>query len=521
MTQVPIETTSKPVEAQSAEIQTIEHQPIQSEPIQSEPVQNQTIQSDSIQNRPIQTEFIHTQTETRAAATPSPVSPIAEGQPIYNHPVEEIPGKNPFGDPADAPPAYAYSDTKSDIGSRAHSVVDGDDRALVLTSRSPDTIERDGDGPAAAAAAAAGTPPNASPARKGRSIGERFHRLSSATGRPINMVAHAIGAEGPWPDTLGRECSKAARILYSFTGLKYDAPSKKGGPLHPTGLTKKSVVKIPPKVLQSCHGLAIFNTVRAGGFHGSLSGGSGIVVARRSDGTWSPPSAFLVSTLGAGFMIGLDVYDCVCVLNTPGQVAAFTRPRLSLGGNIGVTMGPVGTGSALNSALAGSDGARPAWSYMKSRGLFAGIQVDGTVFVGRGDANAVFYGEKGISVERILHGDVAWPVGAKPLFEVLKLIDGRGDVDQAVVEDVMGEAPPSPPVGPVMTPTSGAPPTFETGFPVEKQPLQQQEQLPQVTGQQSSNDALTLGERRKDGDDDDLYSTSAVDEKERLAKSGY
>lgn len=295
-----------------------------------------------------------------------------------------------------------------------------------------------------------------------------------------------------------------------FPDLKSDAPLKKGGPLHPTGITKKSVVKIPPKVLQSCHGLAIFNTIRAGGFHGSLSGGSGVIVARRSDGSWSPPSAFLVSTLGAGFMIGLDVYDCVCVLNTPGQVSAFMHPRLSLGGNMGVTVGPVGTGSALNSAV--HSAVRPAWTYMKSRGLFLGIQVDGTVFVSRGDANAVFYGENDISVEKILRGDTPWPKGARPLESVLKLIDGRSDYDTAALEDAVGSAPPSPPVYPdqetsIQTAPSGS--YAQDGI------------LGEV---QAANDLGTEAGRpahRRKVDDDDMYSTSAVDEKERLARSGY
>lgn len=266
------------------------------------------------------------------------------------------------------------------------------------------------------------------------------------------------------------------------------------------------MVKIPPSVLKNCHGLAIFNTIRCGAWHGSISGGSGVVIARRPDGTWSPPSAFLVSTLGAGFMLGVDVYDCVCVLNTPGQVAAFMHPRLSLGGNIGVTLGPLGTGGALNSAV--SKAPRPAFSYMKSRGLFAGIQVDGTVFISRGDANAVFYGERGISVKRILTEDVAWPMGALPLFEVLKLIDGRTDFNRVVLEEIGAVPPP----GDVSAPDNNNP-DHESGILDEKQQASSswvEVEAPAETQQPRQQDK-----------EDDLYSTSAADEKERLAKSGY
>ncbi|KAM0199459.1 hypothetical protein ACHAPI_003216 [Fusarium lateritium] len=267
-------------------------------------------------------------------------------------------------------------------------------------------------------------------------MGQRFHRMSSKAGSPLNKAAHFVGAEGWWPSTMDKECSKAARILHSFTNLSSSTSPSAKGPLHPTGLTRKSLVKIPPSVLQSAAGLAIFNVLRAGGGHGSLSGGSGIVIARRPDGTWSPPSSFIVSSLGAGFVFGLDLYDCICVLNTPEQVAAFTKPRLSLGAEGSVAVGPVGTGAGVEAAL--SKTVQPVWSYMKSRGLWIGIQIDGTIVVTRGDANATFYNESGITAEKILHGDVAWPLGAKPLFEVLQALEGRTDYNRTTVQAVGG-----------------------------------------------------------------------------------
>lgn len=200
------------------------------------------------------------------------------------------------------------------------------------------------------------------------------------------------------------------------------------------------MVKIPPEVLQSCAGLAIFNVLRAGTFHGSLAAGSGLVVARLPDGSWSPPSSFVVSTVGVGLTVGLDVYDCVCVLNTPEQVRSFTSPRFSLGGAASVAVGPLGAGSSLEAAF--SRTARPVWSYIKSRGLWAGVQIDGTVIVSRADANAVFYNERA-SVERILSGQMAWPDKGAPLREVLKAIDGRVDLDR----DVLGEVARQPTPG--------------------------------------------------------------------------
>jgi lipid-binding SYLF domain-containing protein len=343
----------------------------------------------------------------------------------------------------------------------------------------------------AASMSAAAPAPSAGlgPAPAGPSkLSSRFHKATSAAGWPLNKAANLIGAEGWWPTSMEKECNKAARILHSFTTLGVVQPPKASGPMHPTGLTKKSLVKIPEAVLRNCAGLAIFNVLRAGAFHGSLAAGSGVVLARRTDGTWSPPSSFVVSTIGAGFMLGLDVYDCVCVLNTPAQVRAFTNPRVSLGGEASIAIGPVGTGGDASIAL--SKTARPIWSYMKSRGLWAGVSIEGTVMVSRADANAVFYNQRGISAKKILTGDVAWPAAGRPLFEVLKAMEGRPDFDRTVVQEVGAVPPPS-----------GA---YYGGVPKEEDTQQRQQQVPRE-------------EEAQDYYEDD----TVMDEKERLRRAGF
>lgn len=252
--------------------------------------------------------------------------------------------------------------------------------------------------------------------------------------------------------------------------------------MHPTGITRKSMVKIPNEILQNCAGLAIFNVIRVGAMHGSLAAGSGVVISRREDGTWSPPSSFVVSTLGAGFVFGLDVYDCVCVLNSRQQVAAFTRPRVSLGGDASIAIGPIGTGASIDAAL--SKSVRPMWSYMKSRGLWAGVQIDGTVIVSRADANAIFYNQRGISAKQILLGDIAWPMNAKPLFEVLRALDGKLTVDRSVVQEVS------------QFPSPGD----KDGVDVK---------------------ILVEAENAAKAKEEDMYDDSIVDEKEKLRQAGF
>ncbi|KAK8029639.1 hypothetical protein PG993_010930 [Apiospora rasikravindrae] len=295
---------------------------------------------------------------------------------------------------------------------------------------------------------------------KKKSFGERLYQWGVATGVPVNKITNKLGSEAFWPTTMDKECDKAARILKSFCkdGF-YTNPSGQQAPSpgHPTSPgpkgENKALVKIPTEAIKQAKGLAIFTTFRTG-LHFSGAGGSGIVVSRLPDGSWSPPSGFLVHTLGAGFMIGLDIYDSVCVLNTEDAVRAFTRPRLSLGGEIAVVAGPVGAGKSLEGALGAG---KPVWSYMKSRGFYAGVQADGTVIIQRPAANAAFYGEEKITPERILKGDVKptapasgsvaskegeivmWPAGARQLMEVLKSAEGK-KADEKLMND-LGSGP--------------------------------------------------------------------------------
>ena len=155
----------------------------------------------------------------------------------------------------------------------------------------------------------------------------------------------------------------------------------------------------------------------------SGAGGSGVLIARKEDGSWSPPSGLLVHTLGVGFMAGIDIYDCVVVINNREALEAFSKVRVSLGGELSMVAGPVGVGGILESEV--TKDRRPVFSYVKSRGLYAGLQLDGTVIVERNDENARFYGER-LPIGEILRGNVRMvPQETRTLMRVLSQVDQR------------------------------------------------------------------------------------------------
>ncbi|KAJ0300616.1 hypothetical protein Brms1b_012732 [Colletotrichum noveboracense] len=379
----------------------------------------------------------------------------------------------------------------------------------------------------AAAAFAATAPEATKPQKQHKGWGERLTQIGMKAAGPINAMANKMGSQSFLPTTMGKECEKAAKILQSFCkeGIasdvppqqpaseklepgKTDAGSGSSRPVTPNKAKKeqKAIVKIPSKVINKAVGLAIFTTFRAG-FQFSGATGSGVLIARLPDGSWGPPSGIQVHAVGAGFMIGADIHDTVLIINSREALNAFLGNRVSLGSDVAVVAGPYGAGGVMDvgasfggksqkegeqnaadeaaaaaaAAKSADDGKlkpeddkkakrrssstslKPNFSYVKSRGFYAGVQVDGTVVTERKDANAAFYGQK-VSVDQIIKGQVPpqgpagqWPGGAHLLYEALRTAEAQ----QPLPEANLPPPAPVPATGPVPTTSPGqAPPGY-------------------------------------------------------------
>ncbi|KAL1387208.1 hypothetical protein HDK64DRAFT_204319 [Phyllosticta capitalensis] len=248
-------------------------------------------------------------------------------------------------------------------------------------------------------------------------------------GAPVNRLSNKLGSEAFWPTTLDKESDKAARILRSFCKDGFyeeellttiDGPKQK----------QKVLKKIPTEVIRNAKGLAIFTTMRSGLWI-SGAGGSGILVGRMEDGNWSPPSGIMLHTAGLGFLVGVDIYDCVVVINTQEALEAFAKVRCTLGGEVSAVAGPLGVGGIVETEVHKRQA--PVFNYMKSRGLYAGVQIDGTVVIERTDENEKFYGER-LGLADILAGKVQNPpLELRTLMETIKAAQGDAEFDQKLL----------------------------------------------------------------------------------------
>ena len=267
-----------------------------------------------------------------------------------------------------------------------------------------------------------------------------FDKLWAAAdklGDPVNRWSNKVGSEAFWPTTLDRESDKAARILQSFCkdGF-YSEEIKKADSKDEVKGRQRVIKKIPEKVIQEAKGLAIFTTMRSG-LWVSGAGGSGIVVARKEDGTWSEPAGIMLHTAGLGWLIGVDIYDCVLVLRTQKAVDAFRHMRWTVGGELSAVAGPYGAGGYVETEMHKRQA--PIFTYLKSRGFYAGVQVDGTVVIERTDENERFYGSR-ISCTDILAGKVRHPPerALRMLKATLKAAQGDA-IDESILPS--GPAP--------------------------------------------------------------------------------
>lgn len=167
----------------------------------------------------------------------------------------------------------------------------------------------------------------------------------------------------------------------------------------------------------------------------SGSGGSGILVARKSDGRWSPPSAFLLHTAALGFVIGVDVYDCVLVINSMSELEMFTRPQTTLGTDVQLAVGPTITDGRIENEVRGKDPGHTVLTYVRARGEHRAVNIDGSSVTERGSENQRFYGGN-VSVPDVLAGHVPEKdvPEIKTLYEVLKCAEGRVDFDAPLLE---------------------------------------------------------------------------------------
>ncbi|HJN09409.1 MAG TPA: lipid-binding SYLF domain-containing protein [Pirellulaceae bacterium] len=134
--------------------------------------------------------------------------------------------------------------------------------------------------------------------------------------------------------------------------------------------------QIPQALLADASGVAIIPNVVKGGFVVGLRHGRGVILVRDDAGRWHPPMFASLTGGSVGWQAGLQSTDVVLVFKTRRSVNGLMNGKLTIGVDAAAAAGPVG-----RQAAAATDARLRAeiLSYSRSRGLFAGVSIDGSV----------------------------------------------------------------------------------------------------------------------------------------------
>lgn len=171
------------------------------------------------------------------------------------------------------------------------------------------------------------------------------------------------------------------------------------------GEVLKQVARIPEQaipawLLSDAQAVAVIPGVVKAGFVVGGRRGHGVLSVRDGNNDWSLPSFITLTGGSVGFQAGVQSSDVVLVFKSRRSIEDLVRGKFTLGGDASVAAGPVG-----RSAEAATDTRLTAeiYAYSRSRGLFAGVALDGSALRIDHDGNEAVYGA-GTTPRRIFAG---------------------------------------------------------------------------------------------------------------------
>ena len=161
--------------------------------------------------------------------------------------------------------------------------------------------------------------------------------------------------------------------------------------------------RVPANLIQEAQAIAVIPDVIKAGLVIAGRHGTGLISVKGADGIWSNPSYISMSGGSIGFQLGVESTDVILVFRTQRGVDSIVHGKFTLGADASVAAGPVG-----RDAHAATDAQLKAeiYSYSRSRGLFAGVALDGSVLAIDNNANQAVYGE-GMTPRRVFAGGLS------------------------------------------------------------------------------------------------------------------
>jgi lipid-binding SYLF domain-containing protein len=176
---------------------------------------------------------------------------------------------------------------------------------------------------------------------------------------------------------------------------------------------------IPQDLLNKAECIIVLPSVKKGAFGVGASYGRGVMICRGGEhytGPWGPPALYALEGLNIGFQLGGEATDFVLLVMNPKGARSLLSSKVKLGGDASAAAGPKGrTAEGATDVVMNAE----ILSYSRTKGLFAGISLEGSTLRSDGSANEKLYGRKLSAKEIIRGGKVGIPSSAQELVALL------------------------------------------------------------------------------------------------------
>ena len=176
---------------------------------------------------------------------------------------------------------------------------------------------------------------------------------------------------------------------------------------------------IPQDLLDKAECLIILPSVKKGAFGIGGSYGRGVMICRSGEhytGPWGPPAMYALEGINIGFQLGGQATDFVLLVMNPKGARSLLGSKVKLGADASAAAGPKGrTAEGATDVVMSAE----ILSYSRSKGLFAGISLEGSTLRSDGSANEKLYGQKLSAKEIIRENKVKIPPSAQELVALL------------------------------------------------------------------------------------------------------
>lgn len=177
-----------------------------------------------------------------------------------------------------------------------------------------------------------------------------------------------------------------------------------------------------PNLMRQAKAIVVFPSLLKGAFFIGGQGGSGVLMTRDANGSWSNPAFYTMGAVSFGLQIGGQSSEAILVIMTDKGLQSVMKDQVKLGADISAAAGPVGMGaSAATTTAFGAD----IYTYSMNQGLFIGGSLEGAVIARRDDWNESFYGP-GATVNAIVMERRFGNRKADPLRQAVADVTGSG-----------------------------------------------------------------------------------------------